>query len=236
MDDIINTHKKTKQSLNNKTSRKYPKREALKTENEFIFKIYSASINYENDYKVGYHSPNESTSISNINSLKSFANKIFNKQTDQNELNYQELADLINSHVVVNLNLNESFDKPVGRGNNVPNNPMGGSGSPQYRIYTQPGTRKNGTINKRNIYNYYPKIIEDHPTNNNVIVIFPPVNKNNYQYKMQMKKCTPFSNPCKCCFQSEGRMFLLKGLGNKSFCKNKGMKKRRFDVSDYSVS
>lgn len=78
---------------------------------------------------------------------------------------------------------------------------------------------------------YYPNEITD----NRVIQIYPQLNEENYQFKTQMKKLNLRSSagPCLCCFRNHGRIWMMKGTGIKEKCKNKGMKKRRFNYYYY---
>jgi len=49
-----------------------------------------------------------------------------------------------------------------------------------------------------------------------------PIN-NKYVTQKQLKK--NYCEPCECCFHRNGRIWMLRGNGDKALCKNKGMKK-----------
>jgi hypothetical protein len=64
-----------------------------------------------------------------------------------------------------------------------------------------------------------------------VVQIYPPLEKENFQFKTQMNKAKPrtaIAGPCMCCYRNDGRIWMMKGTGEKAYCKNKGMHKHKF--------
>jgi hypothetical protein len=55
------------------------------------------------------------------------------------------------------------------------------------------------------------------------ITIYAPIDKHDYRLFQPMRKRAP--KPCECCFQKEGRIWMLRGTGKKSKNKNKGMRR-----------
>jgi hypothetical protein len=78
------------------------------------------------------------------------------------------------------------------------------------------------TRNGRNKLSMYKKTPSDDniaTINNTTITI--PVKHHNQEYR------SGFYGPCPCCFQREGRIWMLKGEGNRSLLKGKGMKRQK---------
>jgi len=89
--------------------------------------------------------------------------------------------------------------------------------------FHQETTRKDGEVLHRLTTQDQQKITRHENKRHSERVFLQPLPVHHPQWKKQMKK--EFASPCECCFYHSGRMWMLKGNGNKSRCKTKGMRK-----------
>ena len=143
-----------------------------------------------------------------------------------NMIECQTLADLLGYVVVVEVDSGWFGHSKLKRGV-TDKYDGGGGGNPCYDRFSQRSEKENRVRKGRKIW--WPRCGEglDEPTK--MLRLVANIDPNSYQFKIQMKKSIGFSNVCRGCWKSDGRMWALKGLGKKSVCKNKGKKKRRFD-------
>ena len=76
---------------------------------------------------------------------------------------------------------------------------------------------------------YEPTSILQRPANFPFYIRVPAADSD-YRMHKDMRKSGP--DPCMGCFRSGGRIWMLKGTGKKAKCKTKGMKKRRFSLTN----
>jgi hypothetical protein len=232
-----------------KTEREYPERNKLigKETDEYRIEIFASKSDYDlNDnvarkerklkfigsVNVDYHS---------YHKLWKFANEVFGVKSDNSnelddaDLSYQELADAIQCTVVVNTNLDCEFTRSIGETENTPKG--FGGGSAQCALYYQRGMLNNDRIEDPKLRAWYhPNLAGSaEKMDQRIVQVYPPLDKDNFQFKTQMKKSGPRTynaGPCLTCFRHEGRIWMMKGTGEKAYCKNKGMQKRRFDTGE----
>lgn len=220
------------------TIRNYPERNnALnKKMKKYRIAVFISQSAYDQNLYYCYNKHNRVTVcdeppkyINNIGYLWKFCNEFYGTKLDttDKDISYQEMADLLKCKIIVNENLNVEFYKNVGY--TAQNSPRGyGGGSVQITTYKQRGNYNNG-FEKENANNtriYYPFNKE----RDDVIVIFPPPCSKNYQFTTQMKKDKPsLKKVCECCWRKDGRIWMLRGHGNKSYAKTKGLRKERYN-------
>lgn len=215
-----------------KTHRNYPQRNKLKNQQSMICDIFESRKAYDSWStcvlnKQTYHYWGHPISIRYDNYMYKwkFANDMFNTDIASLgnfiDISYQDLSNICGCIVVVNKNIIFEFEKDIGE-TNIQNSSYAG-GSVQTMYYSQRGTIGATQLEDAKLREWF------HPTeltNDKIIQIYPYISNSDYQFTTQMKKT--ISDPCWGCFWNDGRIWMLKGLGNKARCKNKGMKKNRF--------
>jgi hypothetical protein len=232
-DEIGKDNRNKSIHLKGSTFRSYPKRNKLQKEITYKIDVFESESEYDKyclnklllHKSIDYKSPD---TYDRYVFLWKFANDAFDTNLEKGyfDINYQELSNLTGCKVIVNENLDCEFDKCVALTDHIPDRFRGG-GSTAYIEYNQRGSIIDGMKmtkeDKNNIIIFCP--IQEEENNTKVILIHAPIPKDNYQYYTQMKKLGTFTNTCKSCFNHQGRMWMLKGLGKKSHCKTKGMHK-----------
>lgn len=211
-----------------KTIRNYPK---IQPKNkEYTITIYNSATEYASAHNI--RAPYAVHTTVYYHSLHTFVSDYLNEpiiNDHYGDSTYQEVADYLGCRIIVNNLLQYYHTKSIGVSSNSPSS-YGGGRTNSY-LYERPTYAIKNSYEKENkrkqfCKDVYPitvtseKIIEIHPNQ---------LEEHDYQLTTQMKKRGTF-DACPCCWQREGRMWMLKGTGNKSRSKNKGMRKRRFEV------
>jgi hypothetical protein len=147
---------------------------------------------------------------------------------DGHDMTYQELSNFLRCKVIVNKNLKFDFDVVMGHSDDSKYYRCG-FGRADVKNYSQCGfSNEVQRENPLNLTYFIPEnaLIND-KINEYIVMITPPLAKENYQYSTQMKIAYPYNEICKHCWSSNGKIWMLKGIGFKSLKKNKGMCKRR---------
>lgn len=201
--------------------------------------------------KIGYFvydNYSQNILFKNVNFIKNFARDVYenkingfdlkhlpkdlenNWNNTGNDMTYQELSNFLNCKIVVNENLKVNFDVAIGHSDDRKYR-RSGFGRVDYKTYSQYGYSNHvQKENPKNLSYYDPNPTIDNIDNNNnkyIVMIMPPIKQHNYQYSTQMKIVRSRDSICKCCWYSNGRIWMLKGSGYKSLNKNKGMKKNK---------
>lgn len=216
-----------------KTHRNYPIRNKLKFSNSYEINVFISRKEYDKwitattDTNLPWSEPIRE-SYSHYVDLCKFADEVLNVKIDEIDISYQELSDKVGCIVIKNDNLHCDFEKDVGYTDHQPSGY--GGGSAQSVLFKQHGGNAIFPNENPNLRTWYhPKEL----TNNQIIQIYPPLDKKNYQFRTQMKKLSYRSRegPCMACFRNHGRIWMIKGTGNKAKCKTKGMyQKRKRDI------
>lgn len=211
-----------------KTIRNYP---GIQPKNkEYTITIYNSATEYALAHNT--RAPFADHITMYYNSLYTFVTDYLNQSIINDhygDLTYQEVADHLGCRIIINTLLQYYHTKSIGVSSNSPSN-YGGGRTESY-LYERPTYAiKNSyeTENKRKQFckDLYPTTV----TSETIIEIHPnQLEADDYQLTTQMKKRGTF-DACPCCWQRDGRMWMLKGTGNKSRSKNKGMRKRRFEI------
>ena len=189
--------------LDGSTHRNYPERNKLQRKKTYLIDIYESKAEYDKEYLSNHQSELCGRGIkykwpeyyTDYTLLWKFANDIFSAKLmvePYDDISYQDLADVTGCNVTVNNNLYCDFSVPI-NAPGVYDNSMGyGGGSPQYYDYYQRGKANYGCMNesKHNRVTFYPTKSTEN-VNTKVIHIDPPIPKDNYQYRTQMKKTKP---------------------------------------------
>jgi hypothetical protein len=240
---------------NSGTHRFYPDRfrNAKKYNDEYIITVYKTQSDYDTHRQneavdiILKNGPDKQVNTidfyaADIKYLWQYANRIFGLAIEKpgiaafEDLTYQEFANITRCKIIVNKNFIFHYGKLANPDITFSHQTRNyGGGLPSYE-YKQLGhgryaknNRGHTMDNPNNITVYVPNLSNGTIQKlDYVIEIQPPIDMNDYQLTIQMKK-TPNakSSICMGCFRHDGRMWMLEGIGNKSSGKTKGKIKKK---------
>ena len=104
-----------------------------------------------------------------------------------------------------------------------------------HRIYNSLRDQKPSVEKPWFLYSTLRTLIEDCQVNKTKLKQHIRSQFGKTEYPIDREPHINYSTPCPCCFRKYGRIWQLKGLGNKSVNKNKGMKRNRIrDLKYYN--